>query len=297
MGDIEYRIPSQEELPKILNNYDIVLIGLGLHFDRKVLSQAPRLKLIATATTGLDHIDTAYAKERGIEVLSLRGETEFLNSITSTAELAMGLMLDLARFTPFAFEAVRRGEWKRDEWRGHNLFGKTLGVVGLGRLGSMVAKYGRSFGMEVVFSDPNRDETVPEHKKISFDELLEQSDFISVHVPLSPETERIFRMPVFKKMKQSAYLVNTSRGGVIHEEDLLAALQTGEIAGYAADVLADELSLGPTFERHPLIEYAKAHRNVIIVPHTGGMTHDSRRATDIFIVEKLKKYLERHPVR
>jgi len=291
VGDVDYKIPTQADLANIIGEYEVVFIGLGLNFHKDILEKAGKLKVIATATTGLDHIDVAFAEKKGITVLSLRGENEFLNTITGTAELALGLMIDLARRTPFAFDAVKKYKWKREDFKGISLFGKTLGVLGLGRLGSMTARFGKALGMKVIFTDPFKESV--EYEKVSFEELLKQSDVISIHVHLLPETQNMFAAEAFKKMKKNAVLINTSRGKIVEEGDLLEALQVRTIAGYAADVLADELEFeAKGFKKHPLVEYAKKNQNLILVPHIGGMTVDSRIATDVFMAEKVQKYLK-----
>ncbi len=293
VGEVDYRIPSQDELYEDIKNYDVVLVGLGLNIDQKVIDNGVALKAIATATTGLDHIDVKYAEEKKVDVLSLRGETEFLNTITGTAELACGLMIDLLRFTSHAFDSVKKYEWNRNAFRGHSLYGQTLGIVGMGRLGTWMARYGKAFGMTVVFYDPHIEEStvsVEECTKVSFDELLEKSDVVSIHIHLLPETKHLFNKDALAKMKDSAYLVNTSRGSVVDEDELLKNLQQNKLAGYATDVLAGELSFDKRFSNHPLVEYAKKNQNCIIVPHIGGMTHESRRMTDVFMADKVQKY-------
>lgn len=286
----------QSELQERIGDYDIVVVGLGFRFDRQLLERATKLRLIVTATTGLDHIDLEYAKERSIEVISLRGETDFLDSITSTAELAVGLMIDLMRGISAGFESVKHYKWDRERFRGHVLYGKTLGVVGLGRLGKMMTRYGHAFGMEVVACDPRPDAEFCREQGVrvaDLDTLLRQSDVVSIHVSLNPTTEHIFNTSAFSKMKPTAYLVNTARGQIVDERDLLVALTQGRIAGYAADVLADETHFNERFSNHPLVEYAKTHANVIIVPHIGGMTQESRAATDVFIAKKIMVWAER----
>ncbi|OGZ12584.1 MAG: hypothetical protein A3D67_04220 [Candidatus Lloydbacteria bacterium RIFCSPHIGHO2_02_FULL_51_22] len=291
LGMVYYREFSQKELARYIGEYDAAVIGLGLTFDKEVLAQAKNLKVIATATTGLDHIDLEEAKKSGIEVLSLSGETAFLNTITGTAELAAGLMIELLRRTPHAFESVKKYEWNRDAFRGHNLYGQTLGIVGMGRLGKWMARYGQAFGMNVLFSDTHVKKALRWLKRVSFDTLLRESDVISIHVHLSKDTEGMFGVHEFARMKKSAYLINTSRGKIVDERAVLNALEKKKIAGYATDVLADELSFGKKFVQHPLVEYAKKNQNLIIVPHIGGMTEESRTATDVFMVKKLKKYV------
>lgn len=292
LGTVDYKNLSQEELLRIIENYEVVVIGLGLLFHKYELDHAKNLKFIATATTGLDHIDVEYAEKKGIKVLSLRGEDNFLNTITGTAELAWMLLLELCRFSPWAFESVKNGEWNREKFQGHSLSGKTLGIVGLGRLGKMVATYGHAFGMNVIFTDPHDAQNLlPFAKKVSFDELIDKSDAISIHVHLTKETEGLFSKQIFNKMKPTAYLINTSRGKIVNEGDLIGALEKKQLAGYGTDVLANELEFDTKNKADRLIEYAKTHSNVIILPHIGGMTFESRIMTDIFMAEKLRKHL------
>ncbi len=288
LGEVVYAILSQNELLEQIGNYDAVLIGLGLNFHKDVLDKAGKLKVIATATTGLDHIDVEYAKKKGITVLSLRGEDHFLNTISGTAELALGLMIDLVRMTPHAFESVKNGEWNRDAFKGTTLQGKTLGIVGLGRLGTMMARYGKALGMKVLFTDPKDNS---QYQRVSFDELLRESDVVSIHVHLFPDTENMFNEKTISRMKNTAVLINTARGKIVDESALLKALESKKIAGYATDVLANELNFGKTSVKDPLVEYSKNHKNCIIVPHIGGMTVDSRIATDIFMAQKLVERL------
>lgn len=299
VGTAEYRTLNQKTFEKVIGDYDVAVTALGLLFNKTALEKARKLKVIVTATTGLDHIDLIQAKKQGITVLALRGETAFLNTITGTAELAAGLMIELLRQTPHAFDSVKRYEWNRDVFRGHNLYGQTLGVVGMGRLGRWMGRYGVAFGMQVQFFDPYvKTSPSKKYKKVSFETLLKTSDCISIHVHLEKGTENMLSAREFGLMKKTAYLINTSRGKIVNEKDILAALKKKTIAGYATDVLADELSFstggGSSFggKNHPLVEYAKKNQNLIIVPHIGGMTHESREATDIFMAKKLEKFLK-----
>ncbi|TSC63098.1 MAG: putative D-isomer specific 2-hydroxyacid dehydrogenase NAD-binding [Parcubacteria group bacterium Gr01-1014_48] len=290
LGSVEYKQLTQDELLECISKFDIIFVQLGLNLHKDVLDRAKNLKVIATSTTGLDHIDVVYAKEKGIAVVSLRGEDAFLRTITGTAELAFGMLIDLARRSPWAFDSVKSGVWDRDLFRGHNLSYMTLGIVGLGRLGSLMAQYGKAFNMNVIFVDPNVDSSL--YKKVSFDEILRASDAISIHVHLKEDTENMFDAKALEKMKPSTYLINTSRGKIVNEDALLEAIQKKKIAGYGTDVLAGELDFdGTTFSSYPLVEHAKNHENVIVLPHIGGMTVESRIATDVFIAKKMAAYL------
>jgi D-3-phosphoglycerate dehydrogenase / 2-oxoglutarate reductase len=296
LGEADYLNLKQDELAARVNKYDILVVGLGLIINKAIIDKAKKIKIIATATTGLDHIDVKYARKKGIEILSLRGENEFLDTITSTAELAFGLLIDLSRRISIGFESVKNYIWDREKFRGHSLYGKTLGIVGLGRLGKWLARYGAAFNMKVIAYDPKVNQEIFKKlhcQKVDFKTLVKTSDFISIHVHLDSETENMFNRSIFNKMKPSAYLINTSRGRIVNEADLLKALKNKKIAGYATDVLADELEFASkVFSTHPLVEYAKSHNNLIIVPHLGGMTYESREATDMFITKKIVKFLK-----
>ena len=277
LGEVEYR-------QGFLSDGEIIIVGLGLRIDKEVITAAPKLKLIATATTGLDHIDVGYAQEKGIKVVSLQGED--LKEITGTAELAFGLILSLVRRIPESFNDIKAGNWDRKKFLGNNLAGKMLGIIGLGRLGSIMAKYGQAFGMSVMAYD-SRKEAVGNAQLVDFDTLLAKADIISIHAPLNGQTVNMFNESVFKKMKDSAYLINTARGAIVNETDLLAALESKIVAGYAADVLSGEVEFKKDASGHPLVKYAKIHDNIIITPHIGGYTVESRAMTDVIIAKKV----------
>jgi len=290
--EVDYKILSQDELKDKLGNYDGVIVGLERRFDKEVIESASNLKVIATATTGLDHIYVEYAQEHDIKVLSLQNED--LKEITGTAELAFGLLLALVRRIPEFFDDVKAGNWNRKKFLGNNLFGKVLGIFGLGRLGSMMALYGKAFGMRVIAHDPHKDVS-DVAQLVDFKTLLSDADIISIHAPLNEDTAYTFEKDEFQNMKNSAYLINTSRGGFVQEDDLVDALTNKEISGYATDVLTIENFFENVDKVRPkfnsLIMYAKKHNNLIITPHIGGFTKESRAATDIIIAEKIVKAL------
>lgn len=295
-GSVDYLSLSLPELAAKIADYDILVMGLTPKINSKVIDEAVKLKIIAVPATGLDHIDEDYAVSKGITVLSLRGEKEFLSEISCTAELAFGLIIDIMRKISASAASVKNHQWKREEFTGRTLKGKILGIVGFGRLGKMMAKYGQGFSMEVLAFDPkvNQNELKERNvRDVSFADLLEKSEIISIHVPLTPQTEGMFSEKEFQLMEKSPYLVNTSRGKIVNEIDLLEALDNGRVVGYAADVLAGETEFENGFSSHPLIEYARIHNNVIITPHIGGMTFEAREATDIFIARKIRDFLGR----
>jgi len=282
---------DQKFLIEQIPDFDAYLASLYVRASREVLERAERLRVIATPTTGLDHIDMTCAKERNIAVLSLRDDIEFLGSITATAELAWGLLLATVRRLPWAFDAAKGGHWAREEYRGHQLSGKTLGILGYGRLGRIVAEYGQAFRMRVIAFDVSDVTPAEGVEMVDFHTLLRESDVLSLHIHLTEENRGIINDEVFTKMKPSAVLINTSRGAIVDESALLDALQSGRLAGAGLDVIEGEWN--ENLARHPLIRYANEHENLVISPHIGGVTYESQRMVYERTVGKLKDYLER----
>lgn len=295
LGDVHNEEMTQTQLNGSIEPYDVIFMGLYPDISKETLSRARNLKVIATAVTNPTHID-ASAAEKKIRIVSLKGETDFLDTITGTSEMAVGLMIDLMRLTPWAFDDVKQHHWDRDRFRGHNLYGKTLGIFGFGRLGKWMARYGKAFHMKIIACSPHitdKECGAFSCRAVDFETLLSESDVLSINATLTDKTRHVFDAAAFKRMKPTAYIVNTTIGGIVDEKDLLGALQKGEVAGYGTDVLEGEAQFAEQFSGHPLVEYAKTHQNVIIVPHLGGMTHESREATDVFIAEKLATTLKK----
>jgi D-3-phosphoglycerate dehydrogenase / 2-oxoglutarate reductase len=293
IGQVDYLDLTEEQLLQCIGQYDILVVGLSVKVSQAVIERGVRLKVIATATTGTDHIDLKAAAAKGIAVLGLKDEREFLSAVTSTAELAFLFVLMLSRNILDLVDLVGKNQWKKIV--GHSLSGRVLGIVGFGRLGRLMAGYGRAFGMEVIAFDPHLPATEFDQagcRRADFDTLVSVSDYISLHVHLSQETENMFNGRVFDKMKQEACLINTSRGKIVNESDLLSSLEAGKLGGYAADVLGGELDFSTDVARHPLIELSKRDHRVIITPHIGGTTYESREKTDIFIAQKIIGFIK-----
>jgi len=281
---------SRNELLENIKNYDVLIVRLGYLIDEEVITRATSLQTIVTATTGLDHIDLKAASDRGITVLSLKGETGLLDTITATAEHTFALLLSLVRRIPQAFESVKCGNWCRDNFWGSELQGKILGIIGFGRLGKMVAEYGKAFKMEIIATDPDTQIKEQGIKQLDLADLLMQADVATIHVPLSDETHHLISSEEIQLFKEGSWLINTSRGDVLDELALLRALGEGRLAGAALDVLSNEFSIEPDWVKgNPLVEYAKNHDNLLITPHIGGATCESMRKTEIFMAEKLFK--------
>lgn len=291
VGQVRQAALSRAELLSALAEVDALIVRLAFQVDEEVFAAAPHLRVVVSATTGLDHIDLAAAERHGVRVLSLRGEVDFLRSIPATAELTWGLLLALTRNIPAAFNSVLDGEWQRDRFKGHDLKSKRLGILGLGRIGHMVARYGLAFGMQVYAFDPQPLTWVDGVERVfSMNHLLTQVNVLSIHVPLNPSTTGLIGMEELMLLPPGALLINTSRGDILDESALLQALESGILAGAALDVLSNERS--GTLTVSPLVEYARTHSNLLITPHIGGATYESMAITEIFMAQKLREFLK-----
>ena len=285
-------LPARQDV--LLDNiadYDVYFAALYVRMDEEVLERATKLRVICTNTTGLDHIAVDEAEKRGITVLSIKNDIEFLNNVTATAEMTWALLLAVVRRLPRSFAAACRGHWARDEFRGHQISGMTLGVLGYGRLGRMTAEYGNAFRMRVLACDRKDVEPAPGVEIVDFPTLLRESDVLSIHIHLTPENRGFINCEALNQMKPSAIILNTSRGAIIDEAALLESLESGRLGGAGLDVIDGEWS--DDLASHPLIRYANTHENLVISPHTGGITYESQNMSFIHTVAKLKAFLEK----
>lgn len=289
VADVDRKAIRAEELAWAFDTYDVIWLRLGHRIDAALVEGAQRCRFIANAVTGLDHIDLDACAKKGIEVLSLRGERAFLREVRATAELAVALALALPRHLNAAVASVHQGHWRRDDFRGHELYRKTAGIVGVGRLGAIVGDYFAALGMDVIGYDVSPFTSDVIEPVADLEALLRRSDVVSLHVALTEDTKHLIGAAELRLMKPTATLVNTARGAVVDGEALLAALRDGEIAGAALDVVEGEPDLGA---EHPLISYARNQRNLIITPHIGGNTYESFIKTEVFIAEKVVTALE-----
>jgi len=257
--------------------------------DAQVLDLYNNLKVIGCPMTGLDHIDLWECRKRGIEVISLQGETEFLKNVTSTAEHTIGLMIALMRNYKTALNAPYK---HREEYMGHTLKDKKLLLIGgEGRVGSQVKQIAEGLGMKVYIIDTALKENrflLWLGKKLGFDEnnlfiytALSQADIVSIHIPLD-KNEGFFTREMFEQMKNTAYFINTSRSKIVAEGALIQALEQGFIAGAAVDFI----------DEGELREYASELQNLILTNHLGGITREDREKTDKFIINKVDAYIE-----
>ncbi|MCX5662287.1 MAG: hypothetical protein NTW19_21620 [Planctomycetota bacterium] len=290
VADVEWAPPSRELLATRLHEFDAYLASLHIPLDRVMIANAARgrLRLVATPSTGLDHLDLPALESSGVRLISLRGEEALLGRITSTAEQAWGLLLAAVRRIPAGHAAACRGEWARDRFRGTQLAGKTLGVIGVGRLGSMVAQYGLAFRMRVLGCDP-RPIDIPGVERVDLDALLRAADILSLHVHLTPQTRGLLGPAQFALMKPGVVLINTSRGAIVDEAALLDALRTGRVAAAGLDVIDGEWRAD--LVDHPLIRHAREHENLVISPHVGGVTVEAQTITHAFLADRVAEAL------
>jgi D-3-phosphoglycerate dehydrogenase len=261
--------------------------SMKVRITDEIIHGAQDLKVISCATTGSDHIEREGLQSRKIPVFTLKEDRELLNNITPAAELSCALLLACARKLVPAVQHVRDGNWVRESFPGIMLNGKQLGIIGCGRIGGWMAKYGNAFGMDVVGYDPYL-KKFPDHiKNMSLDRMFSTSHFITIHVHLSDETIGLVSPELLSQAKRGLILINTSRGPIVDQTALLEGLRSGRIGAAGLDVLTGE----PDIDGHPLIEYAKTHDNLLITPHCGGYSPDALKVVCSHAAGKIKKIL------
>ena len=273
---------DKEKLAAAVGNYDGLAIRSATKVTSKVLEQARNLKVIGRAGIGVDNVDIPAATARGIIVMN----TPFGNSIT-TAEHAISLMLALARQIPEADASTRAGKWEKNKFMGVEIFGKTLGVVGCGNIGSIVADRATGLRMKVVAFDPFLSQERADDlgvEKVELDELFRRADFITLHTPLTDKTRNIINAGAIKNMKKGVRIINCARSGLVDEAALYEALKSGQVAGAAFDVFVTE----PATE-NPLFHLP----NVVCTPHLGAATSEAQENVALQIAEQMSDYLLR----
>jgi len=263
---------TAEDLLQKIGDYDAIIVRGRTKLTPEVLSAATKLKVAGRAGVGVDNINLEAAKARGVVVVNSP-----LATTIAVAELTLGLMLSLIRDIPRADAGMKEGNWLKKELRGTEMNGKTLGVIGFGRIGAAVAERAKAFGMRIIAYDPVlASEEIRKRggEPVLLDDLLSGSDFITLHIPLTPETKNIINDSAFEKMKTGVRIICAARGGVIDESALLAALQSGKVAGAALDVFAVEPPGKIELTSHP---------RVVCTPHIGAETSEAqvRAAIDI----------------
>ncbi|KAF0240111.1 MAG: D-3-phosphoglycerate [Planctomycetota bacterium] len=278
---------TEEQVCAEIVGYEGLIVRSATKVTAKVLASGKKLKIVGRAGAGVDNIDVAAAVKAGVIVENTPG-----GNTTSAGEHAVALMFALSRHIAPADREMRAGQWPKKGLTGVELTGKTLGLLGLGRVASVVAKVGRALDMTVLVFDPYiTDARAAEFgaKKVALDALLPASDFISVHSPLTPETKHLIGPAQFAKMKKTVRLVNAARGGIVDEAALLEALKSGKIAGAAMDVFETEpLPADSPFRSLP---------NVVLTPHLGASTEEAQERVAVEIAEQFVAYFSKGEVR
>jgi D-3-phosphoglycerate dehydrogenase len=255
-----------DELKEKIKEVDIIIVRSATKIREELIDEASKggkLKLIIRAGVGLDNIDVDYAKSKGIKVRNTPN-----SSSRAVAELAIGQMISLARYTYIANVTMRDGQWNKKQYKGSELLDKKLGLIGFGRIAKETARLGELLGMKVLYtnrSGPKKGYDNYQYKEM--DDLLKESDFISLHVPFNKEQGAVLSKDEFKKMKDGVFLVNCARGGVVDEAALLEALESGKVAAAAVDVFEEEPTPNEKLYTHP---------KVALTPHIGGSTKEAQ---------------------
>jgi D-3-phosphoglycerate dehydrogenase len=267
------------ELLRVVGDYDAIIVRSRTKVDREVIDKAVKLKLVARPGTGLDNVDVEYAKSKGVQVVN---SPESL--VEAVAEHVTLLMLALSRKLVPAAVSTREGKWEKNNMMGTQLKGKVLGIVGLGRIGRRIAEIALTLGMSVIIYDVI---TIPADvierlkcRVVGLDELFAEADYVTLHVPMTNETRHLVDSDRLSRMKRTAFLVNTSRGGVVDEGALSAALREERIAGAALDV----------FEKEPPVGDILSAPNTILTPHMGGQTQEAQVDAITIIGEKVRSF-------
>jgi len=271
---------SREKLLELVPEADGIIVRSATTIDQEVIQKAPRLRVVGRAGVGVDNVDIDAATEHGVLVMNSPG-----GSTTTTAEHAIAMLFALARSIPQAYLSLKNGKWEKGRFKGTEITGKTLGVVGLGRIGSEVARKCQAMGMNVIAFDPFINPDTPLSSGlslVSIDTIWERADFISFHVPLTDETRDLVNRETIARMKDGVRLVNCARGGIVNEDDLLAALKSGKVAGAALDVFDTEPNTST-----PLL----TSENFIATPHLGASTVEAQRKVSEDICRQVSDFL------
>lgn len=272
-----YDVP---ELKEKLQGFDALIVRSATKVRKEVIDAAAgsKLKLVIRAGVGVDNIDVDYAQEAGIEVRNTPNA-----SSDSVAELALAHMLVLARHLHHSNVTMKKGEWNKKHYQGTELNGKTLGFIGFGRIAKSLAKKASALGMSIIYHDLIPAKGMDEFKFVSFETVLEQADFLSLHIPFTPEQEAVIGEKELATMKSTAYIINTARGGIVDEKALVAALDAGIIAGAALDVFILEPTKDEAILNHPKIS---------LTPHVGASTDEAQERIGAEVVQTVLDFFQ-----
>ncbi|MGM0396848.1 MAG: D-2-hydroxyacid dehydrogenase [Bacillota bacterium] len=275
---VDEQFYEPEELKEALKNYDVVVVRSATKVREPIIDAAAeggKLKMIIRAGVGVDNIDVKYAEEKGIKVRNTPN-----SSSASVAELVLAHMLALTRYVAISNVTMRNGEWNKKKYKGIEISGKTLGLIGFGRIAQDLAQKASALGMNVIYNNLSGPrEEFPNFRYVEFEELLKTSDFISIHTPALKDGKALIDSENLSMMKDGAYLINCARGGVVDEAALLHALDSGKLAGAGIDVFEKEPTDNTSLVNHP---------KVSVTPHIGGSTDEAQMRIGAEIVEIIK---------
>lgn len=284
--------PTLSEVIAVIGKYDALYTNPNkskVFIGSEVINAAKNLKVICTASTGTNHIDKIYAADKGLPILALTEEREVIGRISSTAELAFALTLAGLRHVVRSHNAVLNGEWDYTRYIGRQMNYLTIGVIGYGRLGAMYSRYCQAFDSRILVYDPYKNVDCDGLQQVNdLSVLLRESDVVAIHVHVTDETLGMMNAAYFTQMKKDVLLVNTSRGDIVNEADLVTFLRANPHARVATDVLADEIRYRPA---SPLLQYAHDSEQVIITPHIGGMSREAQEIAYGHAANRLSEFL------
>ena len=281
---VDYQPGLGKDIPKLkeaIKTADAIAIRSGTTLTADILECAGKLKVIGRAGIGVDNVDVAAASKKGIIVMN----TPFGNTVT-TAEHAISMMCALTRQIPQATASIKAGKWEKNRFMGSELYEKTLGVIGCGNIGKIVADRAKGLHMNVITFDPFLTDEVAEKigvTKVDLDTLFKDADYITLHIPKTEKTANLLNKDTFAKMKKGVYIINCARGGIINELDLADAISSGQVAGVALDVFAKE----PVDPNHPLLKLDQ----VICTPHLGAATEEAQENVALDVAHQIVAYL------
>ena len=281
--------PNFNQVKKIINNYDAIFTNPNKSkiFIGKKLLENSKLKVVCTASTGTNHIDINYLKKKKIKIISLTKEKRIINRISSTAEMALALTLSSLRNIVTSSKSVLKGSWDYTKFIGRQFNSLTIGIIGYGRLGKMYAKYCRALGAKIIVYDPySKEKKNYFTKNINF--LFKKSDVISLHIHLNQKNKNIINSKKLNLMKSNVLIINTSRGELINEKDLIKFFKKNPKAKLATDVVSNEILKRKS---NLLIKNAKKNNQIVITPHIGGMTIEAQEFAYLGVVKLLRNFL------
>lgn len=276
---------SKTELKEILKDKSIEYIFTnpnkqGFILDEDVLS-CSTVKVINTCSTGTNHIDIGYCKSKNIDVWSLTKDMELINQLPSTSELAFGLMCNLFRKIDEGFESVKQGYWNYEPFVGKQIKDSSIGIIGYGRLGKIMEKFCKAFEMKTYIYDPYQNYA-------DLDNLLVNSDVISLHVHVNDETRNMINNAFLSRMKKGSFLINTSRGELVDEDAVINSIKSNHLKGYATDVIRDEFG---DMKNSNLVKFSRENPNILITPHVGGMTLEGQTKAYKWAISKFREII------